>query len=121
MNDIEIHKGQIFLGTDDGLYVQEQGIWKPVFESEEDLIFIQSSNDRLITGWMTGDFSSTTRFFDDDFNFITSGNGCHNLLLGAIRDESGRIWYAEGFSSIRQADNYELGCDLQSFVSSRRI
>lgn len=113
--DLEIHRGNIYLGTNDGLYMLANGMWNLIFETSEELIFLQSSDDRLISGWMTSDFNSTTRFFDDSNNWIISAGGCHSLLRGAIRDEEGQIWYAEGFNNIRRASNYESACELLTY------
>jgi len=116
VNDLEIHNGQIYLGSEDGLYRWDGSNWKLEFESsDEDLVFLQSSDDRLISGWMTGDFTSTLRFFDDNHEWITSGGGCNNLTRGAIRDEQGRIWYAEGFTNIRRSAGYQEGCEVLTY------
>jgi len=55
------------------------------------------------------------RFFDDQGGFVSGGGACTNLTRGAIRDDSGRIWYAEGFNGIRMASDYTSGCSITSY------
>ncbi len=116
--DIVIHKGRLVLATPDVLYIQEDTLWREVFRSEqEDFIFLQETSDRLISGWSTGDFSSIIRFFDDSFSWVQQGEGCTSLSLGAIQDQQGRIWYAEGFNGFRWSSGYEAPCTQVSFNS----
>lgn len=117
--DIVVHHDQIYMASDDGIWLLQGNEWSLIYQNNQDevLRFLSSTQERLIAGWSTGDFSSIIRFFDDNHLWITANNNCGTIALNAIQDERGRIWYADGVRPFRWSESYETSCRERVFSS----
>jgi len=110
---LSVHNGFLYVGIAGNLYKSNQrlNLWETIhLESQLDVEFLESSNDRLIAGWRGPDFSNQILFFDDDDLFLTGGQDCSGIPIEAIRDEAGQIWYADLFSRFRMSSDYTSTC-----------
>jgi len=119
VRDLVNHKGKIIAATESGLWSFEGEDWNQIYQNQpgEEITFVTPSDDRLIVGWSTGDFSSIIRFFDDNYDWITRNDGCSTIALDAEIDEEGRIWYGDGIFPFRWSDGYQSSCNQLSFDS----
>jgi len=117
---IEVHKGLIYISVDRTLYRsdQDQSNWTVMHrEGDLEVAYLESTEDRIIAGWQGPDFQSRVLFFDDDNEFLSAGDLCTGVPVDAIRDEQGRIWYADLFDRVRIASDYTATCEQTSYNS----
>ena len=70
----------------------------------------------MVLGYQGPDFVSEVFFAQGDQ--IQQGRaGCVNIVEGAEIDESGQVWYADGFPEIRRALSIDQGCERITFNS----
>jgi len=110
---LSIHNELLYVGIAGSLYKSDESLsqWEIIhIEDELDIEFLETSSDRLITGWRGPDFRSQVLFFAENDLFINSGQDCSGLPIEAIRDEEGQIWYADLFSRFRMSSDYTSIC-----------
>ena len=115
---IVFHQESLYADIDGVLYkATSENLWTVFYEDTDglDLVYLQDTDDRLISGWKGSNFRGEVRFFSPDGFFISSDGSCANIVRGAIKDEQGRIWYAEGFTGIRSSKDYTSGCDIRTY------
>ena len=113
------HNGRIYIGTIGSIYKSTSDLqWELLHEEQElKLEFLTSTDDRLIAGWIGNDFSNRVLFFGEDDSFFEAHNSCNGVPKDAIRDENGRIWYADFFDDFRSSKDYTSPCDFLNINS----
>ena len=80
--------------------------------------YLSAEGERLLAGLACANYngcSATTLAFRPDNSFVGAGPGCVSRPLGAVEDEAGRIWYADGFQEFRRGDFDSLFCDRRTY------
>ena len=81
-----------------------------------DIGFINNTGGIVVLGYQGPDFVSEVFFAQGD-QIQQGGAGCVNIAEGAEIDESGLVWYADGFPEIRRALSIDQGCERITFNS----
>jgi len=108
----------LFLEADNKLYSLDTGIVELVYTPPSGfrIAFLSSEGSDLMIGLSHANLAGKVIFFDGT-DFLEDGAGCSDRIMGAIEDQTGRIWYADLFNGIRTAENKNSNCDRLSFDS----
>jgi hypothetical protein len=115
--NIEVYKDKLYILSEGTLYKETddlQMISIYQVQNEEEVGFLSAEGERLILGLRNG-ANGQLHFFDENDQIITGSANCSNVLLYAIEDESGRIWYADEWNDIRYANSYTSDCQRINF------
>lgn len=118
---MEVYNGKLYLNINDALYSYSSNTLTEVYtETDFTPVFLTAEGSHMIYG-LRCEFESCDRgkvlFFDENLNFVTSGNNCVNRTNYAIEDEQGRIWYSDRWDDIRIAESADADCVKENFNS----
>ena len=116
---VEVYNDDLYILSENDLYRESDLLqMEQIFQLEDgsDAAFMSAEGDKLILGTQK-DIQGKLLFFDEDNNYIVGDTNCSNILLYAIEDESGRIWFADHWNDIRYANGYEDACQRINFDS----
>ncbi len=85
------------------------------YNSSLKLDFINRSDQTIVFGFNDGSFASETYFLVE--GSLSKGTNCSTRIQGAIVDELGRIWYADGFPEIRYSETLGSDCRRLTYNS----
>lgn len=106
--------GAVYFTNEKTVYKSSDGVlFEEIYtesESDQSIQYLSADGDRLMVGIRSVSPTSKTLFFDSNDDYIVGGAGCINRTLYGIEDEQGRVWYADGWRTIRRTDSYTSGC-----------
>lgn len=117
----------LYIGTENTIYYSSDGLqFNEVYISDEPfgIQFINSDSPGFIAGFSDGVNTSQVVFFDEAMQVqFTAHPNCINLVRDVIKDEDGRVWYADLRREIRYSEDIQGSCRRLSYNSpfSQRV
>lgn len=96
----------------DLMYQDNSGQFESIFSPEpnEEIQYISADGEHLLMGLRGDRNMSSVILLDQNRNPQLLNDGCINLTLYGIEDQSGRLWYADEWDLIRFNESAEGGC-----------
>lgn len=106
---------RLHAGVNGDYYILEEEFYLVHSEPELTLNYISRDNDFIIAGFQCENCVGKAVFFDANGFLGYSGGNCVGNSQFAIRDEAGRIWFADNAPGIRRAESWQAGCTILDF------
>ncbi|WP_235298579.1 type IX secretion system anionic LPS delivery protein PorZ [Portibacter marinus] len=113
LNTVKSHLGNLWLLLNNEIWTQDpEGHFDVAITSEqgENFEFISDEGPELMIGSRFDNNKSLIRYVNEE-GIIQQGTlDCANLITDAVRDEKGRVWYADEWRGFRYTEGYDGQC-----------
>jgi hypothetical protein len=110
---VAFYNEMLFLITENQLLRQNEGGFDTILDAApgERYLFLNPDGEELLLGIREeAKFKSTITYINKDLQISSGASDCGNFTNYAVMEESGRIWFADDWSSFRYAENKDAQC-----------